>query len=132
MTYLPDTNAFSRYFRGRDEPLALFMSREYASLRLSAIVLAELEFGAEKGGFAKYRTQVDYLASSVAVEPFTTADTVHYGKLRAALERKGEIIGPHDLLIAAQALRLGATVITHNVREFRRVPHLKVEDWQTR
>ncbi|HWZ95928.1 MAG TPA: type II toxin-antitoxin system VapC family toxin [Opitutaceae bacterium] len=132
MIYLPDTNAFSRYFRGRDEPLATFMSREYASLRLSAVVLAELEFGAEKGGFVRHRAQVDQLSSSVAIEPFTAVDAVHYGKLRTLLERRGEIIGPHDMLIAAQALRLGATVVTHNVREFRRVPRLKVEDWQAR
>lgn len=132
MIYLPDTNAFSRYFRGQDEPLATFMSREYASLRLSAVVLAELEFGAEKSGFVRHRAQVDYLVSSVAIEPFTADDTRLYGKLRTSLERRGEIIGPHDMLIATQALRLGATVVTHNVREFRRVPHLKVEDWQTR
>ena len=69
--------------------------------------------------------------AAIPVEPFTPADADRYGRLRANLRRRGEMIGPLDALIAAQALRLGATVVTHNIREFARVPGLHCEDWQT-
>lgn len=56
---------------------------------------------------------------------------IYYARIRSHLEKRQQGIGPIDTLIAAQALRLEAAVVTHNVREFRRVPGLKVEDWQT-
>ena len=128
--YLPDTNAFSRHMRGDDPGLSAKFAAEFAQVRLSAIVLAELEFGAAKSGQARHRSRLDGLLASVPVEPFVGRDADCYGRLRATLQRRGEIIGPLDTLIAAQALRLGATVVTHNLREFARVPGLKCEDWQ--
>ncbi len=128
--YLPDTNAVSRYFQQRDEHLMAKMSATFAHLRLSTVVLAELEYGAAKTGLARHRNRIDHLLTSIVVEPFALADTLCYGRLRADLERRGQMIGAIDALIAAQALRLGATVVTHNLREFTRVPGLKVEDWQ--
>ncbi len=99
-------------------------------IRLSALVIAELEYGAVKSGSTKQQRRVTELTSTLPFEPFTREDTLTYAKLRAHLERKGQIIGPIDTLIAAQALRLGATVVTHNLAEFKRVPKLKVIDWQ--
>lgn len=63
------------------------------------------------------------------MEPFTRDDSTHYAAIRHDLESRGEGIGPMDTLIAAQALRLGATVVTRNVREFGRIQGLKVIDW---
>lgn len=100
-------------------------------IRLSALVVAELEYGASKSRSPRQQQRVTQLASRLPFEPFAREDTLTYAKLRSHLERKGEIIGPLDLLIAAQALRLGATVVTHNLAEFKRVPKLKVVDWQT-
>ena len=128
--YLPDTNAFSRHVRGNDRELSTKFAVEFALVRLSSIVLAELEFGAAKSGLARHRARLDGLLATIPIEPFTRRDADHYGRLRATLQRRGEMIGPLDALIAAQALRLGATVVTHNLREFRRVPGLKCEDWQ--
>lgn len=128
--YLPDTNALSRHLRGDDHELSAKFAAEFAHVRLSAIVLAELEFGAVKSGLARHRSRLDGLLATMPVEPFTDADAVGYGRLRATLQRRGEMIGPLDALIAAQALRLDAIIITHNLDEFRRVPGLKVEDWQ--
>jgi tRNA(fMet)-specific endonuclease VapC len=65
----------------------------------------------------------------VDVVPFDDAATVRYGEIRASLERRGSPIGPLDTLIAAHALSLRWTLATNNVREFRRVPGLIVEDW---
>ncbi|MBC8008823.1 MAG: type II toxin-antitoxin system VapC family toxin [Burkholderiales bacterium] len=131
MIYLPDTNVFSRFFQGRDPDLARRFIAEYPHLRLSVLVLGELEFGAAKSGIARHRARVERLTTDLEVAPWTPEDARHYGRIRAELERTGQKIGTFDTLIAAQALRLGATVVTHNLREFRRVPGLRVEDWQS-
>ncbi|MEY2879478.1 MAG: hypothetical protein RLZZ15_1858 [Verrucomicrobiota bacterium] len=127
--FLPDTNACSHFMRGHPALVARWLVAAPA-VRLSAIVIGELEYGAVKAGSARQRARLDELVRTLPNESFTFADAARFGKLRSDLERRGEIIGPYDLLIAAQALRLGATVVTHNVREFARVPGLRVEDWQ--
>src|SRR5437667_382020 len=129
--YLPDTNAVSAYLRGTDAGLLARMQAECGRLRLSALVVAEREFGiVHHASGQRYQKKFAELLASVPVEPFTREDAAHYAHLRSVLEKRGEGIGPIDTLIAAHALRLGATVVTHNVREFHRVPGLKVEDWQ--
>lgn len=127
--FLPDTNACSHFMRGHEALVPRWLAAA-PSLRLSAIVVAELEHGAAKAGSARQRARLDELVATLPNEPFSIADATRFGQLRTALERRGEVIGPYDLLIAAQALRLGATVVTHNLREFARVPGLKCEDWQ--
>ena len=62
--------------------------------------------------------------------PFDDRAAAEYGKLRAHLGAIGQLIGPNDLLIAATALANGVTLVTHNTREFSRVPALVLEDWQ--
>jgi tRNA(fMet)-specific endonuclease VapC len=130
MLYLPDTNAFSVYFRRRDDLLVAKMNAAFPDLRLSTVVLAELEYGAAKTGLARHRTRIDGLLASITVDPFLPEDSARYGRLRAELEKRGEMIGPLDALIAAHALRLGAIVVTRNLREFARIPGLKCENWQ--
>ena len=66
--------------------------------------------------------------SPLDVAPFERQATAEYGRLRAVLEKKGQMIGSMDLLIAAHAVSLGVRLVTHNSREFRRVPALKIED----
>ena len=131
MIFLPDTNVVSAYFQQRDAMLAQRFAAAFPHLRLSILVLAELEYGAAKSGVARHRSRIDGLLANVIVEHFRAEDTLCYGRLRADLERSGNIIGTMDSLIAAQALRLGATIVTHNLREFSRVPGLKVVDWQS-
>jgi tRNA(fMet)-specific endonuclease VapC len=131
MIYLPDTNAVSAYMRGDDPRLIERMQSSFAELCLSVIVLAEREFGVTKGTKAHARLQLAALAQVLPVEPFTRDDCSHYAAIRHDLEARGEGIGPLDTLIAAQALRLGATVVTRNLREFGRVPGLKAENWQS-
>lgn len=131
MLFLPDTNAFSRYLQKRDEVFVAKVATEFPNLRIAAIVLAGLEYAAAKNGVGRHRQRLDNLLAVLTVESYSLADARIYGGLRAELERRGQCIGPHDMLIAAQALRLGATVVTHNIREFSRVPGLKCEDWQS-
>ncbi len=97
---------------------------------LSVITLAELEYGVEKSGHReKNKIALIGFLSPFDVLPFSHKAAVAYGKIRTALEKKGHIIGPYDLLIAAHALSEGMILVTNNVREFARIPNLKVENW---
>ena len=132
MLYLPDTNAVSAYMRGASPDLVSRMQAAFVKdeLRLSVIVLAEREFGVIKGGNAAQRRKLQLLEQLLRVESFTREDARRYATIRHQLESRGQGIGPFDTLIAAQALRLGATVVTRNVREFDRVSGLLVENWE--
>jgi tRNA(fMet)-specific endonuclease VapC len=97
---------------------------------MSAITLAELRFGIAKSANGKRAAaNLRVLLGKVAVLPFDDVATNRYGTLRAQLEDRGAPIGPLDTLIAAHALAVHRVLVSHNTREFRRVPGLKVEDW---
>lgn len=132
MIYLPDTNAISVYLRGNDNGLNALMTAQWDHLRLSSLVIAEREYGIirHRSGL-QYRERFESLVNLIPTEPFNREDAARYAEIRCKLEKIGRGIGPIDTLIAAQGLRLGATVVTHNISEFRRVPKLKVVDWQT-
>ena len=135
MIYLPDTNVFSRYLRGEDERIKERLEMNLRFCRLSAVVLSELEYGAAKRpDLPVLRTRVARLREIIASEAdYTCADARFYGSIRAYLARlkpNAQLIGPYDLMLAAQAVRLGAVLVTHNTGEFTRVPQLTVEDWQ--
>ena len=95
----------------------------------SIIAAAELRFGAAKRGSVALTEQVERVLGAMRVEPFDLPSDREYGRLRLQLEQTGQPIGPNDLLIAAHALALGATVVTDNQRKFQRVPGLRVENW---
>lgn len=137
MIYLPDTNSFSAHFSNKSPALSARMNREMSAgnLLLSIMVLAELEFGAHKAeqalGTSRFTHIVGKLKQNLPPEPLEECFPVHYARSRYFLESQGCKIGDRDLIIAAHALALGATVVTRNVREFQRVPGLVVENWQT-
>ena len=97
----------------------------------SAIALFELRYGRAKSDRREEtdRLLAEFLAPGIDVLPFDAEDAAHAGDIRAHLESKGTPIGPYDYLIAAQARRRGATLVTLNAREFSRVPGLLVTDW---
>jgi len=74
--------------------------------------------------------KVEYFASPLRVLPFDIPSATASARIRGALEKKGEIIGPYDLLLAGQAIALDATMVTRNLREFQRVSGLRVESWE--
>jgi tRNA(fMet)-specific endonuclease VapC len=136
MIYLPDTNVFSAYLSGRSKPLTDRMTSAFAAgeLRLSVMVLAELEFGAEKArqklGETKFVRRVEQLRKQLDLEPIGSSFPQCYATVRAGLEIEGKKIGDRDTIIAAHALSLGATMVTANVGEFSRIPGLNVENWE--
>jgi tRNA(fMet)-specific endonuclease VapC len=98
---------------------------------ISSIVAAELEVGVRKSVRPEnQRARLVFLFARLRIESFDESAAQHYGEIRAELEKKGISIGPLDLLIAAHARSLGATLITANVGEFKRVKGLKVLAWK--
>jgi tRNA(fMet)-specific endonuclease VapC len=98
---------------------------------IPSIVLYEMWYGIKKS--ARPQENADNLSAFLALDltlwPFEPEDAEEAGDIRATLERTGKPIGPYDILIAAQARRRGATLVTANAREFARVPGLRTEDW---
>jgi tRNA(fMet)-specific endonuclease VapC len=101
------------------------------ALAISSIVLFELWYGVAKSARPERNARriTDFLAGPIEVLPFESEDAAEAGDIRAALERVGTPIGPYDVLLAAQARRRDALLVTANGREFVRVPRLKFEDW---
>jgi tRNA(fMet)-specific endonuclease VapC len=97
----------------------------------SIIVAAELRYGCAKSGSERLLKAVEDLLGEIAVLPFDVPADNEYGGIRAALEAAGKPIGSNDLLIAAHAAATGATIVTANVDEFKRIRGLKVENWLT-
>ncbi|MDR1078188.1 MAG: type II toxin-antitoxin system VapC family toxin [Propionibacteriaceae bacterium] len=131
MFYL-DTNACVVFLRGKSEALRDRLLAEPPSrLAIPSIVEAELLLG------ARLSADPDATAAAVraflapfAVEPFGSAAAPHYAAVRATLQKRGELIGPNDLIVAATVLAAGGVLVTHNTKEFVRVPGLLLEDWQ--
>ncbi len=98
---------------------------------LSTISLFELWYGVARSTNVEVNTERlhTFLAGPLNVVGFSTGDAAHAGEIRATLAAAGTPIGPYDLLIGAQAKRLGGRLATANGREFERVPGLAVEDW---
>jgi tRNA(fMet)-specific endonuclease VapC len=128
--FLLDTNIVSDLVRNPQGAIALKIADVgEAVVCTSIIVAAELRFGAARKGSHRLTTQLGAVLRALPTLPFESPMDQTYGELRATLARKGRLIGPHDLLIATQALLLGHTIVTANVREFSRVPKLKVTNW---
>jgi tRNA(fMet)-specific endonuclease VapC len=99
-------------------------------LSMSAITFAELMNGAKKSQRVEANvSRLNALGEILEICSFDQQAAVAYGDVRSSLEKRGEVIGPYDLLIAAHALSLDRTLITNNEREFKRVEGLKVDNW---
>ena len=126
-----DTNVLSHLVRDPQGEVAQRLSQQVeAEVFTSVIVACELRYGARKRGSAVLSGRIAQLLASLdvaALDP--TVDEV-YASIRAALESRGAPIGANDLLIAAHAISLDATLVTDNTAEFCRVPQLRVENWQ--
>ena len=107
-----------------------FSDEDPAGLTISVISVAELRYGASKSGQPKKNHEaLDQFLSPFEIVPFDERAAVVYSRIRTAVEQKGRPIGPMDLLIASQALSLDVGLATNNVKEFRQVPGLRVENW---
>ena len=137
MNYLLDTSAVIAVLRNRPASLRNRLVRVLSSgatIAVSSVVLYELWYGVVRS--AQPRENAErlrvFLSGTINVVPFDEEDAVAAGNLRASLDAAGTPIGPYDLLIAAQALRTRATLVTANVSEFARVPSLAWQDWTSK
>jgi tRNA(fMet)-specific endonuclease VapC len=130
--YILDTNACIEFLRHRDSTVARHLAGvRPAEVALCSVVKAELYFGALRSARPEHSLrQLDQFFAGLVSLPFDDLAAEAYGSLRAQLDQQGTPIGPNDLLIAAIALANRATLVTHNTREFGRVPNLAIEDWE--
>jgi len=130
MRYLLDTNVVSDLVRNPQGAMVGHIRRVgEARVCTSIIVAAELRYGAAKKGSARLTAQLESVLGAIDVLPFEAPADLAYGRLRARLKQAGRPIGGNDLLIAAQAVALGHTLVTDNLREFRRITELSCESW---
>ena len=128
--YLLDTDTVSDVVRRPQGVVATRIGAEgERSICTSIVVAAELRFGAAKRGSERLSAQLEAVLSALQILPLEEPADRRYGELRRELEQRGESIGPNDMLIAAHALSVGLAVVSGNLREFSRVPGLKVENW---
>ena len=127
---LLDTNTCIYIINNRP-PNVLERFRKYKAgeVGISSIAASELAYGVAKSGSVKNRKALDLFLAPLQILPFNSQCLWFYADLRVSLEKQGLAIGPMDTLIAAQALSIGGTLVTNNIKEFMRVPKLKLENW---
>jgi len=129
--YMLDTNIC--VYLIKHNPLqvrAQFEKRQPGDILLSSIVLAELMYGISKSQHKERNlVALEMFLMPLEVVPFDEHVAGVYGDIRAGLERSGQVIGGNDLFIAAHALSLNVTLVSNNLKEFTRVPGLRLENW---
>ena len=129
--YLLDTNICIYIINKRPAHIVERIKKlKPSQVKLSAISLGELEYGASKGSYRKKNRNalIDFV-SAFEITAFTDIDAEVYGIIRADLEKRGQLIGPYDMQIAAQTITHDLILVTNNVKEFSRIKKLKIENW---
>ncbi len=131
MKYMLDTNMCIYIIKKTpDKVLKKFQTLKVDDMGISSVTFAELMYGVEKSQYPeKNKKALEHFVLSLEIAPFNEFSAIHYGSIRTYLEKKGETIGPLDLMIAAHAQSLNVVLVTNNKKEFIRVPKLKIEDW---
>ncbi len=134
LQFLLDTNIC--IYIAKQKPLSVLHKFEQlvvGQVAMSTITYGELLFGAQKSHHPRLAIKaLEDLTGLIPALPIPIETGKYYGEIRSKLEKKGTPIGNNDLWIAAHALSLGVVLVTNNVKEFRRIPHLKVDNWVTK
>jgi len=132
MKYLLDTNTCIKYLNGTSEKIRnKFEAYSFTEMYLCSVVKSELLFGAYKSGNPdKNLEKINLFFEPFISLPFDDNCANIYGVIKSTLEKKGTPIGPNDLLIASIALSYILILVTHNIREFKRIPDLNIEEWE--
>jgi len=131
MNFMLDTCILIHIIRNRDRDIVEMMKRKTpVGVCVSSVTVAEMEYGAAKSSRPDENRDALYqFLSPLTVLPFDQKAAYEYGLVRSCLEQKGTVIGSMDMMIAAHARSISATIVTDNIREFSRVPDLTVENW---
>jgi tRNA(fMet)-specific endonuclease VapC len=130
LKYLLDTNIVIYVLKRRPKEVLEIFNTNASRMAISSITLSELIYGAEKSANVdKNLEAIEEFISHLEVLPYEAKASQHYGQIKAALEKRGEIIGENDIHIAAHTISQGLILVTNNLREFKRVPNLALENW---
>ena len=131
MRYMLDTNICIYAIKHKPEKVFQKLQEvDPEDVCVSSITYAELMHGVEKSAaIEKNRLALSILFANIEILNFDVDAANCYGKIRADLEKKGTPIGPLDMMIAGHTMSKGYIVVTNNVKEFSRVPNLKIENW---
>jgi tRNA(fMet)-specific endonuclease VapC len=130
MTYVLDTNTLIYFFKGMGNIQRQLLSLPPNEIGIPTIVLFELEVGIAKSSSPRKRiSQLKEFTDTVNIIPFGMAEAKTAAQIRAKLEKKGILIGPYDVLITACAKANNLILVTHNLKEFKRIEGLRLEDW---
>ncbi|EEF15803.1 hypothetical protein AM202_0415 [Actinobacillus minor 202] len=129
-TYMLDTNIAIYVIKRKPLEVREKFNQNATRLCVSSITVAELYYGAEKSQFPEQNLAVieDFL-SRLTILDYTSKAASHFGNIKAALSKKGQIIGENDIHIAAHARSEGLVLVTNNLREFERVEGLRLDNW---
>lgn len=130
MIYLLDTNICIYIINHKPQQVfERFKNYQLGQLAISSITASELAFGVEKSGSERNKQALNKFLSPIDILPYDDQAIWHYAQLRHHLQSSGKTIGSLDMLIAAHALALDVVLVTNNIKEFERIPHLKLENW---
>ncbi|WDY57455.1 type II toxin-antitoxin system tRNA(fMet)-specific endonuclease VapC [Pseudomonas sp. PSKL.D1] len=130
LRYMLDTNICIFTIKNKPQQVREAFNRHHGQMAISTVTLMELVYGAEKSAYPdRNLTIVEGFAARLEVVEYDSLAAEHSGQLRAELAKAGTPIGPYDQLIAGHARARGLVLVTNNLREFQRVPGLRVEDW---
>ncbi|MBT2297238.1 type II toxin-antitoxin system tRNA(fMet)-specific endonuclease VapC [Pseudomonas fluorescens] len=130
LKFMLDTNICIFTIKNKPQAAREAFNRHHSQLCISAVTLMELIYGAEKSSAPEKNLGViEGFCARLEVLPFTYEAAAHTGMIRAELAKTGKPIGPYDQMIAGHARSLGLIVVTNNLKEFERVPGLRIEDW---
>ena len=131
MRYMLDTNICIYAIKHKPEQVfSRLQELDPSEICISSVTYAELVHGVEKSKMVeKNRVALALLLANIEIMNFDSLAAESYGKVRADLEKRGTPIGPLDMMIAGHAKSLGDTIVTNNIKEFKRVKDLKLENW---
>jgi tRNA(fMet)-specific endonuclease VapC len=126
---LLDRNLVIHYLKGVEPATSRIKGANPAQVALPSVVVYELEYGTLKTASSKRRRIVETIIAALNHVPFDRDAARESARIRHDLEKRGQVLGPMDLMIAGTVLSRGATLVTNNTKEFSRVKGLRLEDW---
>ncbi len=130
LKYMLDTNIVIYTIKNRPEQVRKLFKAHQGQVGISTVTWGELVYGAERSSRPESNlADIEGMAARLEVLPFESKAADHFGQLRAELYTQGKPIGPYDMMIAGHARSLGLILVTNNMKEFERVPGLRLENW---
>jgi len=130
LKYMLDTNIVIYTIKNRPEKVRSLFNQHEGQMSISSVTWGELIYGAERSSQPERNlADIEGMGARLEIASFDAHAATHFGQVRAELYRTGQPIGPYDMMIAGHARALGLILVTNNMKEFERVPGLRLENW---